>query len=156
MSRGERMAAVTRNFAGCGTTPRGREAATSSRCPRALPSSSKPSRRFADGPRTASVWAREAAERRRWPRTITKSFLSEDEEKKLDQMRRDADRAEEMNADEEAFGKVWRVAFISLCVFIVILLVKLATPVIWSTISRSPWLTAAWLGGFFVGVLAEG
>merc|ERR1719460_1306305 len=81
VSRGERMAAVTRNFAGCGTTPRGREAATSSRCPRALPSSSKPSRRFADGPRTASVWAREAAERRRWPRTITKSFLSEDEEK---------------------------------------------------------------------------
>lgn len=43
-----------------------------------------------------------------------------------------------MNSEEEQFGKVWRIAFISLCVFIVVFLFKLSTPVIQSTIDHSP------------------
>lgn len=78
---------------------------------------------------------------RRGPRRgggAARSFFGEDQEKQLQQMIQDAERAEQTNTEEEQFGKVWRVAFISLCSFIVILLFKLSTPVIESTIVRSP------------------
>jgi hypothetical protein len=56
----------------------------------------------------------------------------------MKKMMQDAENAESMNTEEETFGKVWRVAFISLCSFIVVLLFKLSTPVIESTLLRSP------------------
>ncbi|QDZ24017.1 hypothetical protein HOP50_12g65570 [Chloropicon primus] len=66
------------------------------------------------------------------------SFFGEDQEKQLEKMIEDAEKADQTNIDEEDFGKIWRIGFISLCAFIVILLFKLSTPVIESTLIRSP------------------
>ena len=67
-----------------------------------------------------------------------RSYFDEEQEKRLKKMMQDADNADKTNSEEATFGNVWRISFISLCVFIVILLFKLSTPVIESTLLRSP------------------
>merc|ERR1711904_731972 len=61
-----------------------------------------------------------------------RSFLNEEEEKQLEKMMQTAENADKVNSEGESFGNLWRISFISLCVFITIAITSLATPVIQS------------------------